>query len=243
MTTLPPLRTAHPLLVRLARAMALSEAERSAISQVTIQRAVVQADEVIVRAGDKPSNSFIITGGLACISKVAAEGRQITAFLIPGDMPDLYSLQLQTLDSDIWPITRCQLAYMPHVDLRRLCHTHPRIADELWRDTLVTGAIHREWVVNLGQRDATSRLAHVFCEMMLRSEAAGLAQSRSCPLPLTQQDLAEATGLSLVHVNRTIQDLRGQGLITFGQGRLTVLDWQRLVEVADFQAEYLHLQG
>ena len=101
-------------------------------------------------------------------------------------------------------------------------------------------AIYREWVVNLGQRQAPSRIAHVFCELMLRMEAVGLAQDRSCHLGLTQEDLGQATGLSLVHVNRTLQDLRGQGLISFAQGRLTIHDWDRLVEVGDFRPDYLH---
>lgn len=243
MDTAPPGRAAHPLVARLERSIVLTEAERSAISAVPIRQTVVQADEMIVRADDKPSSSFLLAQGVACTSKVAAKGRQITAFFIAGDMPDLHSLHLDVLDSDIWAITECHLASIAHADLRRLCHKHPRIADALWRTTLVRGAISREWVVSLGQRPAVSRLAHMFCEMMLRNEEAGLAQDGSCPLPLTQGDLGEATGLSQVHVNRTLQELRAQGLISFGRGTLTIHDWDALVRVADFRPDYLHLRA
>jgi CRP-like cAMP-binding protein len=130
---------------------------------------------------------------------------------------------------------------MTHKDLRRFCEHHPRLAAALWRATLVQGAISREWVVNLGQRPAISRLAHLLCEMMTRMEAVGLAYSGSCDLRLTQEDLSEATGLSVVHVNRMLQELRAQNLITFGQGRLTIHDQGALARLGDFRPDYLHL--
>lgn len=232
----------HPLLAKLARVMILSEAEATAIRNVSVQPAVVPADKVIAREGDQPSKSFLLAEGVACISKVVGSGRrQIMALQIGGDMPDLHGLHLRVLDSDLWAITDCRLAYMPHADLRRLCRGHPRVAEELWRNTLVDAAIYREWVANLGQRDAVGRLTHLFCELMLRMEAAGLARDGSCPLPITQGDLSEATGMSLVHVNRTIQDLRTQNLISFERGRLSIHNWKALVELADFRPDYLHL--
>lgn len=130
---------------------------------------------------------------------------------------------------------------MPHRDVHRLCHEHPRLADELWRITLVDGSTYREWMVNLSQRQAPSRLAHLFCEILLRCRAAGLAQERSCPLPITQADMGDMTGLSLVHINRTLQDLRAQDLISVGQGTLTIHDWDTLARLGDFRPDYLHL--
>jgi CRP-like cAMP-binding protein len=233
----------HPLLVKLERSLALSGAERSAVNALPVTLESRQAGEAVVQAGERPSRSFLILSGLLATSKAAmADGQvQITCFHLPGDMPDLQSLHLATLDSDIRALTDSQLAFLAHQDLRRLCDQHPRLAAQLWRVTLVDAAIYREWVVNMGQRPAVSRIAHVLCELMLRMEAAGLAQDRSCHLGLTQQHLSEATGLSAVHVNRTLQELRAQALITFGQGRLTIHDWDELARVGDFRADYLHL--
>lgn len=235
--------TTHPLLAKLESLLDLTEAERNAIGQVRIQPAEIQADGTISREGDRPSRSFLLLEGMVSLSKMAGGGnRQIMMFYIAGDMPDLHSLHLKFLDSDIWAVTACRLAYMPHDDLRRLCYAHPRIADELWRTTLVDASIYRESVVNVAQRPALSRMAHLFCEMLLRSQAAGLAQGQTCPLPLTQADLGEMLGLSIVHINRMLQELRTRDLITFGQGRLRVRDWDALVELGDFRADYLHLR-
>jgi CRP-like cAMP-binding protein len=234
----------HPLGAKFERSLALSDAERSAINAVSVTLENRRAGEGLVRTGDRPSRSFLILSGLLASSKAAmASGEvQITCFHLPGDMPDLHGLHLTTLDSDIRALTDCQLAFMAHRDLRRLCDQHPRLAALLWRTTLVDAAIYREWVVNVGQRPAINRIAHVFCELMIRMEVAGLAQDRSCHLGLTQQHLSEATGLSSVHLNRTLQELRARGLISFGQGTLTIHDWAALVELGDFRADFLHLE-
>ncbi len=119
---------------------------------------------------------------------------------------------------------------------------HPCLGEDLWRATLVEGSIYREWMTNVGQREALSRMAHLFCETMLRAEDAGLGENGTCPFPVTQADLGEATGLSQVHVNRTLQALRGQNLISFAKGVLTIHNWDRLVALGDFRADYLHLE-
>ena len=179
---------------------------------------------------------------MACTSKVAAGGkRQIMALHFEGDMPDLHSLHLKLLDSDIWAITDCRLDYMAHDDLRALNRAHPRLGEELWRATLVEGSIYREWMVNVGQREALSRMAHLFCETMLRSEDAGLGESGTCPMPVTQAELSEMTAMSSVHVNRTLQTLRAQHLLSFAKGVLTIHNWTALVALADFRSDYLHL--
>lgn len=233
----------HPLLSKLAHTLDLSESEAAAIRAVAVQSVPVQADEAIAREGDRPSRSCLVSEGVACTSKVAAGGkRQIMALIIPGDLPDLYSLHLKLLDSDIWAITACRVNYFPHADLRALNREHPRLGEELWRTTLVDGSIYREWMVNNSQRQANSRMAHLSCEMMLSMEEAGLADGDgSCPFPVTQADLSEITGLSPVHVNRTLQELRSRDLISVGQGRLTIHDWEALVELGDFRDDYLHL--
>ena len=233
----------HPLVVKFERSLVLSEAERSDIEALPVTLETRRGGQGVVWAGDRPSSSFLILSGLLATSKAVGDGEvQITCFHLPGDMPDLHGLHIGVMDSDIRVLTDCQLAFMTHQDLRRLCDTHPRLAAQLWRTTLVDAAIYREWVANVGQRPAISRIAHVFCELMLRMEVAGLTQGRSCHLGLTQQHLSEATGLSPVHVNRTLQELRAQGLITFSQGRLTIHDWEALVRLGDFRADYLHLR-
>lgn len=232
----------HPLLSKLTRTLVLSDVEAEAVRAVPVRSVPVKRDQRISRAGDQPSRSFLLVEGVACTSKVIAGGkRQITALHIAGDMPDLHSLHLKLLDSDIWALTDCRLASMAHRDLRDLNREHPRLGEELWRTTLADASIYREWVVNVGQREAPSRMGHLFCEMLLRSEDVGLGRDGTCPLPITQADLSEMTGLSQVHVNRTLKALRERGLITIGQGSLTIHDWPGLVELAEFRADYLHL--
>lgn len=232
----------HPLLDRFVSSTDLTTAERTALGQLPYTTEKVLAGEGVAWAGDRPSRSFLILGGLLSTSKALADGEvQIMAFHIPGDMPDLQSLHLEVLDSDIGAITECELAFMAHQDLRQLCAEHPRLASLLWRMTLVDAAIYREWVVNVGQRPALSRLAHLFCELIMRMEMAGRAKDGSCHLGVTQQHLSEATGLSPVHLNRTLQELRARNLVSFGQGRLTVHDREELELLADFRTDYLHV--
>ena len=234
----------HPLLAKLEREIVLTDADRLSVNEVPFYVEDFKTGEGPSWAGDRPKRSFVILEGLLSTSKTLRDGQvQITALHIPGDMPDLQSLHLEVLDCDIGALSNCVLAFMAHSDLRRFCERHPRLAAALWRSTLVDGAIYREWVVNMAQRPALNRLAHIFCEMMTRMEEAGLAAQGSCALPLTQEDLSEATGLSHVHVNRTLQDLRARGLISFEQGRLTIHDWDGLARLGEFQVDYLHLRS
>lgn len=158
-------------------------------------------------------------------------------------MPDLMSMHLERMDCDIRTLTACEVEFVDHEDLRALCKNHPRLAFAFWRVTLSDAAIMREWVVNLARRLALPRLAHFFCEMMMRIDAVGLADSRECALPLTQEDLSDVTGLSAVHVNRTLQVLRSSGFMKFSDGNLVILNWQRLADLADFDDAYLHLRN
>jgi CRP-like cAMP-binding protein len=222
----------------------LDAAERSAVGSLRVQIADVPADRDIVHEGDRPTRCFMIIEGLTCVSQMVEGGRrQIDAFHIPGDMPDLHGLHLEVLDCDMWAVADCQLGLIEHGAIRGLCADHPRIAAELWRLTVVDAAIYRQWVTNLGQRPAINRIAHLFCEMMRRMEAIGRAAGGSCALPITQADLSDASGMSAVHVNRTLQELREMGLIDFARGQLTIHDWDALALLADFRAEYLHQRG
>jgi CRP-like cAMP-binding protein len=234
---------AQPIIAKLESILALTEDERHAIMNLPLQVTPLRADQDVVREGDRPSRCFAVLQGFACSFKHTGDGkRQIMAFFIPGDLPDLQSLHLRTLDQTIGTITPCTVGFIPHEAVRELCRRHLRIGDAFWRDTLIDGSIFREWVVNNGRRDARSRVAHVFCELLLRMKAIGLTQDHSCEFPITQVELADATGMSGVHVNRVLQELRSEGLIILKGSTLTVPDWEKLKAVGDFDPTYLHFE-
>lgn len=237
-----PAFDASALIRRLDSIVALSESERHALADMPMQVVDVKSNQDIVRAGSRPSASFLMLSGFACSFKVTGEGkRQILAFHIPGDMPDLQSLHLPTLDSSIGTITACTIGFVQHEALRDLCERHPRIAHAFWRQTLVDAAMHREWIVNTGRRPAYERMAHLLCETVVRLRAVGLANGDGCDLPITQSEFGDALGLSTVHVNRVLQELRGAGLIVLKGSALSVLEWDGLRTAGDFDPAYLHL--
>jgi CRP-like cAMP-binding protein len=232
-----------PLIRKLESIFPLSEGERSALESLPIQVANLGPDQDIVRIGERPSRCFLIQDGFTCSYKITGEGtRQILNFHIAGDIPDLQSLHLSVLDHSISTITPCTVGFIPHEALHDLCGRYYRITSALWRETLVDAAVFREWIVNTGRREALSAMAHLLCELVVRLQAVGLAQDHRCDLPLTQSDLADALGVSTVHTNRVLQDLRGAGLITLKERTLTVLDWEGLKTAGDFDPLYLHLE-
>jgi CRP-like cAMP-binding protein len=163
------------------------------------------------------------------------------AFHVPGDIPDLQSLHLRVLDHSLGTITPCEVGFVNHEDMRDLIRRFPRLGDVFWRDTLIDAAIFREWMVGIGRRDAYGRIAHLLCELMTKLTAVGLADGVTCEMPITQAEFADALGLSTVHVNRVLQALRGNGLITLKGSTLTVLDWDGLTRAGEFDPMYLHL--
>jgi CRP-like cAMP-binding protein len=180
--------------------------------------------------------------GIACWSKTTGTGkRQILSFQIPGDLPDMQSIHLTTLDSTLTTLSPCRVAFVQHEPLRAICRQRAAVASAFWRMTLIDAAIFREWVANVGSRQAYSRVAHLLCEMVVRLRAVGLADGHVCELPITQSELADATGLSTVHVNQTLQSLRRKKLIRWKDSKLEVLDWEGLPHAGDFDASYLHL--
>ncbi len=236
---------AHALVHKLESitTFALSEDEKAALAALPTQVTDLGADQDITREGDRPSRCGVLLEGFACTYKETRDGkRQIMALHIPGDIPDLQSLHLGTLDNSIGTITPCKVGFVQHAALRELCHGYPRIADAFWRVTLIDAAVFREWMLSNGRREAHDRMAHLLCELVTRLRAVGLAQDYACELPVTQVELGDATSLSPVHVNRTLQELRGAGLITLQGGKLRVNDWEGLKEAAGFDPAYLHLE-
>src|SRR4051794_36996575 len=237
----PP--TSTPLVHKLESILVLSEDEKDVLRKLSGTVKTVGPRQDLVREGDRPHECCLVLEGFVYRYKQTEEGKsQIFSFHIPGDIPDLQSLHIDVMDHSLAALTATKAMFIPHeivCDLMRRC---PRIGDAFWRDTLIDGAVFREWILNLGRRDAYGRMAHLLCEFYVRLRAVGLTNGDACEFPITQAELADATGLSNVHVNRTLQELRGEGLITLRAGSLTVLDWDRLQEAGEFDPTYLHLE-
>jgi CRP-like cAMP-binding protein len=231
----------HPLIRRLESITDLSAQEKDALLHLPSTIREVAADQDIVREGDRPAESCLILSGMAFRYKMTEAGkRQIMSFHIAGEIPDLQSLHLRTMDHGLSTLTRCRLAFVAHGSLHALFEQHPRLSSVFWRETLIDAAIFREWVVNVGRRPALARMAHLLCELYLRHKAVGLVTDHAFEVPITQSELADAVGLSNVHVNRTLQELRAHGLIG-EQGRLLkILNWDRLKQAGEFDPTYLH---
>ena len=235
-----PLR---PLIRKLQEVAALTpEAERALLDTHPIVKDF-DADEPIVREGDKPSHVAAVISGIVYRYKmVDPDKRQIIAFHIAGDLPDLQGLHLDEMDHGVAPVVVSRMALIPHKELFALMELHPSLVHTLWREALIDGAIFREWVVNVGRRDGVNRVAHLLCEMLTKCKAVGLAEGNSCSMPLSQAQIADAAGMSAVHANRVLQKLRADKLIRLERKRLTVLDWEGLSDLGDFNPTYLHFK-
>ena len=200
------------------------------------------AGRTIVRAGTLLSQSMLIVDGLVARFKDLSDGqRQIQEIHVAGDFTDLHGFILKRLDHNVGTLTRTRIAMVPHDRLRRITEDEPHLARLLWFTTLVDSAIQREKILSVGRRAALSRLAHMLCELRIRLELVGLSEEGSFVLPLTQLDLGDAGGLTSVHVNRMLKQLRDDRLVTFRGGQVTIHDWPRLQQVAEFDAAYLYL--
>ena len=229
---------------KLENGLPFSDEEAAALRDLPMHILNLKGRQDIVRQGDRPSRSCLLVDGFVCAAKLTGDGgRQITSVYVSGDMPDLQSLHLETMDVTFQTLVSSKIGFIPHEAIRAVCARFPRICAALWRSTLIDAAIYREWVANVGQRRAPNRLAHLLCEIVVRSKAASLTTDNACPLPMTQVDLSEALGMSVVHVNRTLLSLRKDGLITLSRRQLVVLDWTRLREIGDFDPSYLHLSA
>jgi CRP-like cAMP-binding protein len=222
---------------------AVSADEREALSSLVSGEEVYAADQDVVREGVLQTSSRLLLDGVVARSKLLNDGRrQITELHVPGDFVDLHSFLLKRLDHDIVSVTKARLAVVPHDGLKRLSERFPHLSRLLWLTTLIDAAIHRNWIVSAGRRTATEQVACLFCELLLRYRSVGLAERETCPLPLTQHQLADACGLSPVHVNRVVQELREAGLIEWRGGKLTVLEFERLAKLGQFDPSYLVLR-
>ncbi len=236
----------HPHMTALIRKLdsiaPLTPDEKAALLRLPLRLRTVPAHQDIVQEGDAPVECCLIVEGFACRYVHTREGkRQILSFHISGDIPDLQSLHINVMDHSLAAMVPSRLAFIQHEDLRTLMRSHPRLGDLFWRHTLIDAAIFRQWIVGLGRRDAYARVAHLLCELLVRLRAVELAEDDAFTLPVTQAELGDAFGLSTVHVNRVLQELRSDGLITLKGGSLKVLDWEGLQAAAEFNPTYLHL--
>lgn len=195
----------------------------------------------IVREGDRPAECCLLVDGYAARSKLSADGgRQIVSFHVAGDMLDLQHLFLERADHFVQAMTEVTLVWIPMPALRDLISRRPKVGTAFWRDALIDASIFREWVLNVGRRDAKTRIAHMLCEFLVRSEKAGLGSVEKLRLPFTQEQIGDATGLTAVHVNRMLRELTEEGLIRRSPGFLQIRDWEGFRRVAEFDAAYLH---
>lgn len=231
------------LIRKLEQFTRLSSRDKLVLDQVSTEGLrQLGAREDIIREGERPQVVNLILSGWACRYKYLEDGRrQIIAFFLPGDLCDNHVFVLREMDHSIGTLTPVTVAQIPRPRIEEVSLHHPRITQALWWESLVNMAIQREWTVSLGQRNATERLAHLLCELFLRGRSVGLVEGNSCELPLKQAELADALGLSTVHVNRTLQDLRTAGLIALKGKMLTIPDLNALQTAAQFNANYLHL--
>jgi CRP-like cAMP-binding protein len=227
---------------KFGRRAALTEEDRQALLALPHRTAMAEPGRYIVREGSSAENSIIIISGLAYRHKINSDGsRQIVSIHISGDFIDLEGSLLRVADHNVQALTRCELAMVPSAALRALLASHPQIALAMWVDTLIDASIFREWILNVGRRDARERLAHLFCEFARRLEVAGLGSTSGYELPMTQEQLADATGLTAVHVNRTLKAMAEDGLIRRERRFVFIPDWEKLRAVAGFSELYLHL--
>lgn len=222
----------------------LSTAAQSALHALPTRTRSFKIHQDIAREGDRPTHCCLVATGLVSRYKSLPTGsRQIVSFQIPGDMVDLQSLLVIVADHGIHTHTATTIVTIAHDDLAGIAAQHPDLARALWFDTLVDAAICREWTTNVGRRDARQRLAHLLLELAVRFKAARLMAVDTFELPLTQADLADATGMTAVHVNRTLQWLRGERLIRTDGRNLTIENWDAMKALAGFDATYLHMEG
>jgi CRP-like cAMP-binding protein len=229
------------LVSRLRTSSGITDEDIKEIHALPITVRNYPADQPVVRDGERATECFLIAEGFCFRSKTIADGRrQILSLHIPGEIPDLMSLFLHVMDHDLTTLTPCTLVFIRHEVLQQLHRRRPQVAEIFWRDTLIDAAMFREWIVNVGQRPAPARLAHVMVELRERLKVIGHVTGKTFDMPLTQEQIGEALGITSVHANRVIRQLREDGIVDFHRGRVTVLDERKLMELADFDHRYLH---
>jgi CRP-like cAMP-binding protein len=230
------------MLRKLLRWGPLDEADQRAVLALPHKLRRFAKASYVVREDGKPTHAAVLLSGFVCRQKCISNGsRQIIAVHMPGDIVDLQNSFLEHADHSVQTFTEAELAMIPAEALKELAFGRPAIGLALWQDTLVDGSIQREWTTNVGRRNARERTSHLLCEWGYRVEAAGLAQRTRYQLPMTQEEMADALGLTPVHMNRMLMSLDREGLTSRRRNAMVINDWTALATLGDFQPGYLHL--
>ena len=233
-----------PMVRKLERRARLEEGDREALLALPHHLRRLAAGAHLIRDGDRPDCCSLLLSGFALRHKIAGEGgRQVLALHVMGDFVDLQNSLLAVSDHNVQMLTDAEVALIPREAIRELALARPAVGVAMWTDTLVDSSIFREWVVNVGRRDARTRIAHILCEFSMRLEEAGLAANHRYELPMTQEQLADAVGLTSVHVNRILRQLGEEGLISRRKRSIAIENWARMRDVGDFNARDLHYPG
>jgi CRP-like cAMP-binding protein len=229
------------LIKRLRKSDDISEDDIQEIHALPITVKEYAAERAVVSDGDRATECCLIVEGFCVRSKTIPDGkRQILSIHIAGEIPDLMSLFLHVMDHDLSTVAPSTLGFINHEALRKLHRRRPNVAEIFWRDTLIDAAMFREWIVNVGQRPAPARLAHVIAELRERLKVIGLVAGSDFEMPLTQEQIGEALGITSVHANRVIKQLRQEEIVDVQRGRVTILNEARFQQLADFDSRYLH---
>ena len=235
-------KAARLLIRRLELYGSLSDDDKAVLLGMDAATRTIRAGKDLVLEGAMPESAFVIVEGFACRYQLSCCGsRQITAYLLPGDFCDLDALLLSRMDHCVGALSSCTLAQLTPATVQELLK-RPAIARALRLATLAETANLREWLVNLGTRRAPSRVAHLICGLLVRLRAVGLADFDSFDFPLTQVDLADTLGMSTVHMNRSLQDLRSAQLIELCRNRLTIPNSAKLEAFARSRVKFPHLE-
>ena len=237
-----PTNTLSPLVRRLLLKSELSDDDVAAVLALPHTTRNLENAQYVVREGDKPTHSCLVVKGLAIRHKITGDGgRQILNVHMAGDMVDLQNSLLGVADHNVEALSKLTAAFIPREAIVELSFRRPEVGKALWMETLIEGSIAREWVVNVGRRAALPRIAHLLCEFAYRLDAVGIGVECQYELPMTQEQIADTVGLTIVHVNRTLKALDGLGLVQRSKRSITIVDLPKLAKYADFRSLYLHL--
>ena len=234
----------RPFLDKLVSRSHLGADERRAILDLPAHPAQVQTNRDFVRLGERVDHaSFVVEGLVGRFGQNREGNRQITAIHITTDMVDLHSVVAPEACSALQALAVTTILRVPLVALRAAARAFPAIAEAFWRECVVDAAVLAEWIVNVGRRDARSRLSHLLCEVACRSGGLDGKGGLAFPFPATQNHIADMTGLTPVHVNRSLQALKHDGVVELHNRMIHIFDWDRLTRIGDFDPDYLHLAG
>ncbi|MBV9346666.1 MAG: Crp/Fnr family transcriptional regulator [Pseudolabrys sp.] len=231
------------LLTRLEAIAALSDKDRALLASLKIEPKQLKAGEALQPQGSRPSHSaLLIQGTMARLQEMTDGARQIVSFHLPGEIPDLHSLHIERMDHTLSAVRPALVGTIAHDELRRVIAQSGHLGAVLWRETLIDAAVFRQWITNNGKRGSLAGMAHLLCELFLRAQAIGQAKNESWEMPFTQAELGEAIGITSIHANRILKQLKTEGAAAIEKSVLHIIAWDKLQAIAGFDATYLHLK-